>query len=510
MRHSEACHSRSHEPILVSLKGVTLNAASRATSGDVYSRLDGRCDDPLVTVPGATLFLRMASSLTGRPRLLKFYVATVSVGAIVALVIAAWGQEWQTSNTFANGLVAILAVGLAAELSSVSLHVGSSILSIAFIPFLAAAFLFAPIWAMSIAGLTVLVVEALFRRKPWIKVAFNTSKEVLAVGLASSVYHILGGEPSVEQFSILAVPIVGAGVVYSAANSLTVSFAVSLSEGLDFGQAWVRVYGGSVLYDLFATPVPALLAYLYTRWQLGGVVALAVPLFVVRHIYSMNLQLVQANRDLLELMVKAIEARDPYTSGHSQRVSQYARILAKEAGLSGRQVEQIATAALLHDVGKIYEDYAPLLRKEGKLTPDERRLLQSHPSRSAELVTTISKLKGPVADAVRYHHENFDGTGYPDGVAGESIPIGARVIMLADTLDAMTTDRPYRKALPFERVIEEIRKYSGRQFDPELADVVIRSAAIRRLVGASSQSATPVIPSTLNRATSTRPERAVI
>src|SRR5206468_4156517 len=151
-------------------------------------------------------------------------------------------------------------------------------------------------------------------------------------------------------------------------------------------------------------------------------------------------QLVQANRDLLELMVKAIEARDPYTSGHSQRVSQYARILAKEAGLSGKQVEQITTAALLHDVGKIYEDYAPLLRKEGKLTPEERRLLQSHPSRSAELVTTISKLKGPVADAVRYHHENFDGSGYPDGVAGENIPIGARIIMLADTLDAMTTD----------------------------------------------------------------------
>src|SRR5205807_9763634 len=152
-------------------------------------------------------------------------------------------------------------------------------------------------------------------------------------------------------------------------------------------------------------------------------------------------KLMQTKRDLLELMVKAIKARDPYTSEHSHRVSQYARILAKEARMSSKQVEQITTAALLHDVGKIYEDNAPLLRKEGKLTPEERRLLQSHPSRSAELVTTISKLKGPVADAFRYHHENFDGSGYPDGVAGDNIPIGARIIMLADTLDAMTTDR---------------------------------------------------------------------
>src|SRR5207247_2629695 len=175
----------------------------------------------------------MQSTASSHPHVLRFYVTTVSVGAVVALALAVLGQEWQTSRDFTNGVVAILAIGLAAELSSVSLHVGSSILSIAFIPFLAAAFLFPPIWAMSVAG-------------------------------------------------------------------------------LDFGEAWVRVYGGSVLYDFFAIPVPALLAYLYTRWQLGGVVALSVPLFVVRHIYSMNLQLLQANRDLLELMVKAIEARDPY------------------------------------------------------------------------------------------------------------------------------------------------------------------------------------------------------
>jgi len=452
----------------------------------------------------------MQPPLPGRPRLLVFYVAIVVVGAVGALVIAAWGQSWQSSTVFANGVFAMLGIGIAAELSSVSLHVGSSILSIAFIPFLAGTFLFPPIWAMSLAGVTVLTVEALFRKKPWIKAIFNTSKEVLAVGLACSVYHVFGGEPSVQHFEVMPGAILGAGLIYSAGNSLTVSFAVSLSEGLDFRQAWLRVYGGSVLYDLFATPVPALLAYLYTRWQLGGVVALAVPLFVVRHIYSMNLQLEQANRDLLELMVKAIEARDPYTSGHSQRVSQYAKVLAKEAGLSWKHVEQVTTAALLHDVGKIYEEYAPLLRKEGRLTPDERKLLESHPSKSAELVTTISKLRGPIADAVRYHHENFDGSGYPDGMVGESIPIAARIIMLADTLDAMTTNRPYRRALPFERVIDEIRKYSGRQFDPRLSEIVIRSPAIRRLVGATSQVAVQAIPAPLDRAVSVHSERAVV
>jgi HD-GYP domain-containing protein (c-di-GMP phosphodiesterase class II) len=141
---------------------------------------------------------------------------------------------------------------------------------------------------------------------------------------------------------------------------------------------------------------------------------------------------------------------------------------------------------LLHDVGKVYEEYAPLLRKEGLLTVEERILLQTHPVRSAELITTISSLRGPVEEAVRHHHENFDGSGYPDGLAGDAIPLGARIIMIADTLDAMTTDRPYRRALPFERVLEEVRKYSGRQFDPDLAGLVAKSAAIRRLVMAQA------------------------
>jgi HD-GYP domain-containing protein (c-di-GMP phosphodiesterase class II) len=240
-----------------------------------------------------------------------------------------------------------------------------------------------------------------------------------------------------------------------------------------------------------------------------GVAVLSVPLFVVRHIYVQNMRLEQANRELLELMVKAIEARDPYTSGHSQRVSQYARILARGAGLTLRHVEQIATAALLHDVGKIYEEYAPLLRKEGRLTPEEKKLLQSHPIRSADLAATISGLRGPVAEAIRHHHEHYDGTGYPDGLAGERIPIGARIIMVADTVDAMTTDRPYRRAMPFERVLEEMTKYAGRQFDPQLAELLMRSGGIAELIEASAPTTLELAPASLHEPTRRRPERVM-
>ncbi len=428
----------------------------------------------------------MEVSASRRSRLLRFYVSVIAMGALAALLLASDVQVWDWSSSFLNGLIAILIVALAAEITSVSVQLGTATVSVAFIPFLAATFLFEPFWAMALGGVTFFLVDLWVRKKPWIKIIFNASKEVLALGLAASAYRLFGGHPSVHSFELVPAAILLSAVAYSAVSSVAVSFAVSLSEGIDFAAAWGRIFGGSVLYDLFATPLPAFLTYLYVRWELGGVVAIAVPLFIVRHIYVQNLRLQQASRELLELMVKQIEARDPYTSGHSHRVSRYARVLAKEAGVPARQVEQIATAALLHDVGKVYEEYAPLLRKEGKLTTEEKGLLQTHPERSAEIITTISSLRGSVEKAVRHHHESFDGTGYPSGLAGEDIPIGARIIMIADTLDAMTTDRPYRSALPLERVTEEFRRYSGRQFDPRLAEIAMKSAAIRRLVAAST------------------------
>jgi len=424
---------------------------------------------------------------------------------VVALVVGAATGRWTPSTVFLNGLLSIFAVALAAELSSVSLHVGTATMSISFIPFVSAILLFDPIWAMAIGGGTLFAVELVVRKKPWVKIAFNASKEVLAVGLAALVYDILGGTPSTTEIQLSPAAVLGAGVAYSASSSVSVCLAVSLSERLAFREVWARLFGGSVVYDLFALPLPALLAYLYGRWQLLGVVAVAVPLFIVRHIYVMNRRLEQTSRELLEVMVKNIEARDPYTSGHSQRVSQYARVIAKEGGLSSRQVEQVATAALLHDVGKVHSEFAPLLQKDGKLTIEETQLLRSHPVRSADLVRTISSLRGAVEVAVRHHHENFDGSGYPDGMAGDEIPLGARIIMIADTLDAMTTDRPYRKALSFERVVEELRRYAGHQFDPNLTEIAIRSSAIHRLVSGAS-AYTPPLP--LQRPALVRPERA--
>jgi HD-GYP domain-containing protein (c-di-GMP phosphodiesterase class II) len=160
--------------------------------------------------------------------------------------------------------------------------------------------------------------------------------------------------------------------------------------------------------------------------------------------------------------------------------------MAVELGLPARVIEQIETAALLHDVGKIHEEFAPLLRKEGRLTEEETALMQTHSIRSADLVGIISKFHGFIQDSVRHHHERWDGQGYPDGVAGKNIPLGARIILVADTIDAMTTDRPYRKRLPLDVVIAELQKCKGTQFDPQLVDVVVSSVAVRRIIEGAS------------------------
>jgi putative nucleotidyltransferase with HDIG domain len=219
----------------------------------------------------------------------------------------------------------------------------------------------------------------------------------------------------------------------------------------------------------------------------------------------MNFQLQEELEEKLELMVKAMEARDPYTSGHSRRVSEYALAIARELRLSTNDVDGIKRAALLHDVGKIYEEFAPLLRKQGKLTAEEMIIMQTHVIRSGQLVSTAARLRGSVEAMIKHHHENFNGTGYPDGLAGNQIPLGARIIMIADTIDAMTTDRPYRRAMTLARALEELEKYAGLQFDPVLVKLVAKSQTIRKLLGVESREDSPPHPPRSLRVTRQQP-----
>lgn len=194
--------------------------------------------------------------------------------------------------------------------------------------------------------------------------------------------------------------------------------------------------------------------------------------------YELSNSKIQILRDLSELFYKtiksisfALDAKDKYTHGHSMRVTLYSLALAKQLNLPDELLEEIETAGLLHDIGKIAIPEKILL-KPGKLTEEEYEVIKTHPELGERLVESIEKLK-LVSNWLKYHHERYDGKGYPEGLSGETIPISARIIAIADTYDAMTSDRSYRKASSHQEAIDEIERCSGTQFDPNLARLFI-------------------------------------
>jgi hypothetical protein len=379
------------------------------------------------------------------------------------------------SDAEVQGVLWLSMLGLISLLQQYQMPSGGSA-STAFIPFLAC-ILLSPTWVTILAVATAdSVAELINRRKP-LKLVFNVSQKALATAVGIAVYRVVGGS------SLLSLGIgawtttiaVGAVVVSSfATNYLAVNGVIALSERRRFADVWRQNTRGTLVYDVFSAPVVFLLAAIYVHWGPVGALAVFLPILGIRQLYKTNRELSRLNEELLQLMVKAIEARDPYTSGHSRRVAHYSRIIARAVGLNARLIDRTATAALLHDVGKIHEVFAPILQKPGKLTAQEWAIMQTHPIKSAELVETVSHLRD-IVSAVRHHHENWDGSGYPDGIAGANIPMESRIIMFADTIDAMTTDRPYRRALTKLEVRKELERCSGSQFDPTLCQRLLDS-----------------------------------
>ena len=197
--------------------------------------------------------------------------------------------------------------------------------------------------------------------------------------------------------------------------------------------------------------------------------------------YELSVSKLQILQDLSELFYRtiksianALDAKDQYTHGHSMRVTLYSLALAKALNLDDELLEEIETAGLLHDIGKLAIPEKILL-KPGKLTDEEFKIIKTHPELGKNLVDGIEKLK-LISTWLKYHHERYDGKGYPEGLIGEKIPISSRIIALADTYDAMTSTRSYRRALSHQEAIDEIKRCSGTQFDPKLAELFVSIA----------------------------------
>jgi HD-GYP domain-containing protein (c-di-GMP phosphodiesterase class II) len=419
----------------------------------------------------------------------RLYIAAI----VAAATLAALGLYLVSPDLSANYIKAVVCLGAVALLTQLLgfLMLRTTVTgTISFVPFLANAAV-APNWLTVVGVFVVVSVVQITRDIHIAKKVFNVAQQCLAMSVAILVYRMVGG------YSLLLIPTIPylqlllLFLSFFIVNVTCVSGVIAITEEKPFMEVWSAITM-DLPHDLLSWPIIICLAWIYTKYGIPGAFALTVPLLGLRQLYKINWQLEKTNQELLELMVAAIEARDPYTSGHSRRVSQNAKIIAQILGLKQSKVKRIEIAALLHDVGKIHEVFAPILQKPGRLTDEEHAIMQTHPVKSEELVAKVSQLRD-IVSPVRHHHENWDGTGYPDRIAGERIPLASRIIMFADTIDAMTSDRPYRKALDESAVRQELIKHRARQFDPTICDALLSS---KRFVELFSHAAHQSLPHT--------------
>jgi HD-GYP domain-containing protein (c-di-GMP phosphodiesterase class II) len=396
------------------------------------------------------------------------FVAACAIAAIGVSWIAFASRPpmlWWTVAGF--GVLAFLA-----ESFAVTTSLGTTY-SVTFIVTLAAGIVLGPAGAIvaSIFGTTG---YADATKRPPLKHLFNAAQLTLATVCAAWMFHAVAGAQSGVSGQLL-----GAGAaagVNFAINTGLVAIAVGLSKKQAPWLVWREQYLGLGPVYLAYAALGLLFAILYLEIGWGSLIFFLVPLLVARGAFHTAISLQDSFDQVVTTLVAAVEQKDAYTGGHAERVASLAEMVARAHGLSARDARAIRYAALMHDVGKLAVHNA-VLQKDGKLTDHEHAHMRRHPEHGVELASGI-ELLGPVLDGIRHHHERWDGAGYPDGLAGEAIPLAARIITVSDAFDAMTSTRAYRPAMSIPQAFAELDRCAGTQFDPSAV------ASLRRAVEA--------------------------
>jgi len=287
---------------------------------------------------------------------------------------------------------------------------------------------------------------------------------VLAVCAASVFFlSINAPTPQVGRFAVI---LLGTAA-YNAVNNLMVAVMIALRRKTSVRRFLVGNIASIGVMYLALAPTVWLMVFLCTSAGPWAVLLTAIPLLSIKLAVSRFAQLRESFISTIRSLSYSIEARDRFTSGHSTRVSEVAVDIGKAMGLPEADLERLEWAGILHDIGKIGVP-DNVLMKPGRLEPEEYEIIQQHPVIGSNIVRPIKMLESELP-AILHHHERFDGRGYPDGLKGESVPLLARVMAVADSFDAMTSQRPYRMVpLSVEEALAEIRKFSGIQFDPDI------------------------------------------
>lgn len=406
------------------------------------------------------------------PTAIQWYAALLATGSVAMLVTSAL-QPGATRLTPDDLLASLVLVLLIAAARRFPLHFASKTKIVVDTSLIFAALLLLPMpWGPLVAGAGVLLGHLLFWRA-WLDIVVNTSVVVVQAACAQWAYRTLGGSIPIKFDTVaIAWPAMVAGLAILITERLLVGMAVAVHRRANFAQVFSGLWVKGVREDACLLLL-GLLAVLVIQVQPLALLLLLIPIAVVYRGLHTSLQAL--SWEAVEALADVIDQRDHYTAGHSKRVSELARRLAVEMGLSRDQVTTIRLAARVHDLGKIAID-SSILSKPSPLTEEEWDLMRHHPLTAVEIISRVPKFSSG-ADCVLHHHERWDGSGYPDGLRGDLIPIGACIIAVADGYDAMMSDRPYRQALTLDVVMEEFRRGAGMQWNEKVVLALFRVLA---------------------------------
>lgn len=369
----------------------------------------------------------------------------------------------------------LLALTLVLQTFSVQVY-GRGSISVSAIGILASAFLLDTGTAMVIAVLAAATQWARTRVELY-KLVFDAANYALGVLAASVVFHAF------DDWRLVAA--VTAGAVYAVANNGLLCLAMSLAENTPMREIWFERFHWARYHFILFGPLAFAATIAYEETGAVGLAAFALPpalmilnvrqfldrtALAVEEIREANLRLRRAHKETIAALSRSMEAKDLYTGGHTERVAAVAVGLAQQLGFRDEELEAIEIGALLHDIGKIGIPES-VLSKPGKLDDEEWELIKTHPVISDYILSELD-LHPFVRQCARSSHERIDGKGYPDGLAGEDIPLPARIVLVADALDALTSTRSYRAARPFLGALAEIREHTGTQFCPQVVDAL--------------------------------------
>ncbi len=409
-------------------------------------------------------------------RAFRLYV--IYSGGVLLLGLIALSTSWFLAPLPMHVAVPLLALAaIAAENAAIVLPRGL-VTSLAYPLSLAANIMFGPTAAGVVALCSSVNFDDLRQRISPSVLAFNVGQVLVAHVVSGWLFLLAGGRtlwgdgPSLvplmpDKISALIVPLALLGLSASAINASLVCVGIALKYAMSLRAVWNKHLRALFPIQLSLSVAAVSIAQVMAV-QLAGLVLFVFPLLVSRQVYQRYLALRQSYVDTVRSLVAALEAKDRYTAGHSERVATYAVDIARSMQLPDEVVERIDLAAQVHDLGKVgIPD--EVLSKPGRLTAAEFDLIRNHPEDGAEIVARVPGL-AHIVPIVRHHHERFDGAGYSRGLAGDDIPIEARIMAVADSFDAMTSSRAYRPAMEFEAAIAEMKSCAGTQFDAEVVE----------------------------------------